>query len=193
MLLQRLRPLLVLLTLAITGLSQNLNTYHFPICAQSCVAYVYPTGCVLGDDSCTCINIPYLNEVAACIGLSCTAAGLDTSAAVFIYDCDASGTSFALSRDEFVAAGNGGAAASSFITVASPTSAMEAGPTASDASSMTTEKASETTKAVTPKQTQSGGVGLSTSDKIALGVGIGFGVPTTIGVIVTCWMCLRGR
>lgn len=34
-----------------------------------------------------------------------------------------------------------------------------------------------------------GGSGYSTSDKIALGVGIGFGIPATIATI---FMCVRG-
>lgn len=192
----KLSPALLFSLLSITSITatfaQTLSANRFPACAQFC-AYNIPTaGCVGTDDACLCTNIPYLTSIAACIGLDCTAAGVSTSADVFIADCNTSGVTLAMSKAEFVAAANGA------LSSAAPTRTTTVGEVASptDASPTTSQAASETTKTTTtnaPQQTGSTGGGLSTSDKIALGVGIGFGIPAVIAAIATCWMCLRGR
>ena len=192
------------------ALAQNLNVYHFPTCAQTCASDVYPTGCLQNDDSCICADISYLNTIAQCIGLSCDAADLTTSADVFITDCAASGVSLAMSEAEFVAAGDGdgggGAAASSSVAAASSgfvTSTVEAPVAASSltvgapvaASSLTVEGATRTSAAPVPTGTGAatggGGGGFTLDQKIALGCGIGIGLPGTLGTLWTCFF--RGR
>lgn len=138
--------LLLLLPLA---LAQNLNVYHFPVCAQTCAYDVYPTSCLQTDDSCICANIPYLNTIAHCIGLSCNAAGLAASADVFLADCAASEASFAMSKAQFVAAGNGAVASSTLA----PTSSGFVTSTVEAPSSSTVDGATRTSAAPIPTGT----------------------------------------
>ena len=190
-------PLLHCLLFLPLALAQNLNVYHFPDCAQACANDIFPTGCLQTDDSCICANIPYLDTIANCIGLSCDETGLTASADVFLTDCAASGAEFAMSEAQFVAAGDGDqSAASSSAVVAAPssgfvTSTVEV-PAA--ASSSTVEGATRTSAAPVPTPTETGtgggGKGFTLDQKIALGCGIGIGLP---GTLATIWMCLRQR
>ena len=184
---------LLLLHLLPLALAQNINVYQFPVCAQTCALDIYPTGCLRPqtNDSCICADTPYLNNIAHCIGLSCDTADLAASADVFLADCAASGASFAMSKAQFVAAGDGdgGAVASSALTPASSgfvTSTVKA-PVA--ASSSTVDGATRTSTAPVPAGTGTGagtGGGFTLDQKIALGCGIGIGLPGTLAAIVTC-------
>jgi hypothetical protein len=186
-------PHLFLLHLLPLALAQNINVYQFPVCAQTCALDIYPTGCLRPqtNDSCICADTPYLNTIAHCIGLSCDAAGLAASADVFLADCAASGASFAMSKAQFVATGDGdgGAVASSALAPASSgfvTSTVKA-PVA--ASSSTVDGATRTSAAPVPAGTGIGagtGGGFTLDQKIALGCGIGIGLPGTLAAIVTC-------
>jgi hypothetical protein len=42
-----------------------------------------------------------------------------------------------------------------------------------------------------PGSSSTSGKGLTESNKIALGVGIGFGIPSVIGVIIACVNCMH--
>ena len=164
-------------------ISASFDFYIYPICAQPILDSTAPSRCDYGQETtgevveevaCLCSDASWLNNAASQIGGSCGCTDLIDSAKTLSSGCDAGGTPSALTADEFIAAGN-----------CSP----ENGGGANDS----TTNPENTAPADTTTAGKSGDSSDSpTSDRIALGVGIGIGVPTAILTAFGVWLqCIR--
>ncbi|PMD33222.1 hypothetical protein L207DRAFT_167981 [Hyaloscypha variabilis F] len=178
---------------------QSLSFSDYPACAQSCLSYLSgSTNCITPGitateaNYCLCNDIPYLSAVAKCTYNNCGVSILDEMAQISVSNCASTGTPSALTVQEMIDEGL-------------PSSV-------SSATSSTVARSESTTSAAAPESTQTASIivngngntvgtssggsncvdcnksgGISQSDKIALGIGIGFGIPSVIIGIVGIW------
>lgn len=205
---------IILLQQAVHAQTTTENCFgDYGSCTQQVILPLFAaSGCLCSSASCSCSDETYLFGVMAQVGACCTFAELNDTAQTSVDNCIQDGSPSIVSFGELLDAGK--AATASDCTIAglatqkpSPTSSRTSSPAFSSATlAGTTESPANTafssaTSAVTteaptdPTSSPSGdnNGGYSTSDKIALGVGIGVGLPATIAAILTLWMmCIRG-
>jgi len=172
-------------------------------------------GCV-NDDSCglgsrglapnDCYCRTDLQSVAesfitSCVKNACTVGDslIDISSAGSIYDYYCSSQGFpvngaATTTEESSQATTTVASSSPHDTSLPANSGGVSSPDTAGTSSMSTNSGSATTTGVSNSPSQEGGGGgYSTSDKIALGTGIGIGLPGALAAIIAVWIMRRRR
>ena len=166
----------------------------YPTCAQPQLQDTAPIDCDYGDEgggavesnSCLCTDDNFLNAAALAIYNNCGCTDLVKSANAFISNCDETDTPAVLNTEEFVAAGDGGLPTCSSGGTKS-SSASDLSPTASAGG-----QPSSTGSGSQDGGNESGG-GTPESNKIALGVGIGVGLPGAIAGLIGIYRCIERR
>ena len=146
------------------------------------------------SNACLCSNGGgFVTLAAQCIGSSASGA-LSNTYSIMLSNCDATNTALTVSLAAFLAAGQA-SGVSTTATLSSPTSISTSPP--ETLQTLQVSKASPTSaQSSAPTYSQSGGSGggkgkLSSSDTIAIAVGVPATVFTIIGVIVACCQCKR--
>lgn len=161
----------------------------FGACTQQIILPLFESsGCSCPDSGgCLCYNNNFLFAVMAGVGSCCSNGEITNTAQIIIDDCNSDQTPALISFSELQDAGNAATSSSCALT-GLKTAVSTAQGTATPVSGGTP------TSSGNPASTGSAGDGgrYSTSDKIALGLGIGVGLPATIAALLTLWlMCIR--
>jgi hypothetical protein len=141
---------------------------NHPVCAQAQLESNIPSECDFGDSqACICNDIEYLTTAAEAIAQNCDCTEVALSASQAFIDCNMIGSPMVMSADEFVdAAGCFDSRAYARAAAPLPSYSAYAEPPATPG----------TTTSSDPK-----------ANKIALGVGLGIGIPSLIIAAATLW------
>ncbi|KAM7203343.1 hypothetical protein V8F33_002334, partial [Rhypophila sp. PSN 637] len=179
---------ILILLLPSNAKAQN-NWSNFPYNSRSCLNhYTELSSCDRSNsvtwNYCLCNNYEnWINNVAACVNKEAPD-DLETVYQDIVTVCVGTGTPTLFSLDDFMAA----AAAGVDTSTTSSTGTAESPP------KHTQTDTTVTTPTATPEKEKSDGDGgLTTSDKIAIGLGVPAGVFGVIGSVATWWMCCRRR
>ncbi|KAE9380059.1 hypothetical protein N431DRAFT_448877 [Stipitochalara longipes BDJ] len=194
-----LSPLSHILALSAPLLAPRQDLSDYPPCAQTCIAnFISSTNCIapgataVSQNLCLCNDLPYLSAVAKCTYNECGSAILDDMAQISVSNCASTGTPSAFTVQQMIDEGlpsSAASAKSSSVARSDPTTSA-AVPQGSPTAAIVVNGNGNTIG------TSSGGNncvdcnkngGISQSDKIALGIGIGFGVPTVVIGIWGLW------
>ncbi|KAM7211761.1 hypothetical protein V8F06_012863 [Rhypophila decipiens] len=178
--------LLPVLLFPITTTAQ-FNWKDFPYDSRECLnKYSELSSCDRSNPTawnyCLCNNYEnWIANVAACVNEQAP------DDLVTVYDnivavCRGTGTPTLFSLDDFMAAAAAGTNTASVKTTST---------TPSTGSSEAPPKQTETQTSTPEKESSGGDGGLTTSDKIAIGLGVPAGVFGVIGAVATWWMCRK--
>jgi hypothetical protein len=156
-------PIILYLSCPIVCIPQTTSS----TCPDRCLEkYSEPFLCDTKETGCLCGDVDLLNDLAACIGSNCSPSELSRSANDIRTDCANEGEQMAISVQEFIDAGNEG----------------------DSNSEVTTAGDSVTVGTLNLNAGNDSGTGLTKDHKIALGVGIGFGLPTLFLGVLGLWI-----
>ncbi|KAM7211759.1 hypothetical protein V8F06_012861 [Rhypophila decipiens] len=173
--------------------AQN-NWSNFPYNSRSCLNhYTELSSCDRSNarawNYCLCNNYEsWITNVAACVNKEAPD-DLETVYVDIVAVCAGTGTPTLFSLDDFMAAAAAGVDTSTTLsTTTSSTGTAESPPkhTQTDTTGITPTPTNE-------KEKSDGDGGLTTSDKIAIGLGIPAGFFGVIGSVATWWMCCRRK
>lgn len=178
-------PIAVVLGVGVRSILASFNFAAYPSCTQNILYETAPNKCDYDDSieatNCLCSDTTWLKDIAEKIQSTCSCAELNISASTLVYACSLMGTPSALSDHDIIAAGDcisGGGDDSSSAAPAPSSGASNDANTASG--NMGTKSGGDNNDS-------------PTSDRIALGVGIGIGLPTALLAAITVWLQCRKR
>ncbi|CZR55656.1 uncharacterized protein PAC_05544 [Phialocephala subalpina] len=181
-----------------TWLSANFWNFY-PACANTgCLSpLTAESGCDISNNECVCSNATLMTSMAGCIGKACSSTSISGTYSLYQTACSSNGGySIALTSAQWEAAAGSGSGSgtvtssiasssgSTVVQVAGTSKTTSAGttfstpvPSSADTSASSSTTAQNSTPSTTPS---SGGGGFTEDQKIALGVGLGMGLPAIV-------------